>query len=49
MNSGKNEITDWWKEVSEKEKQSIKLGLADANQGKLTPNTHAKKIYGKWL
>lgn len=36
-------------ELSEAEKKSIELGLADAEKGNLKPNSEAKKIYGKWL
>ena len=36
-------------ELSEAEKKSIKLGLSDADEGRLNPNSEAKKIYGKWL
>jgi malonyl CoA-acyl carrier protein transacylase len=45
----KNETKDWWNEISESEKESIELGLLDADKGKLNPNSEAKKIYGKWL
>lgn len=35
--------------ISEKEQQSINLGIEDANNGKLTAHSEAKKIYEKWL
>ncbi|MCB9032419.1 MAG: hypothetical protein H6553_01125 [Chitinophagales bacterium] len=45
----KNETKDWWNEISEDEKESIELGIADAENGNLQPNSAAKKVYGKWL
>lgn len=44
-----SESTDWWEEISETEKQSILKGIADAEAGKLNPQSEASKIYGKWL
>ena len=35
--------------ISEKEQQSINLGIEDANNGKFTAHSEAKKIYEKWL
>lgn len=43
------EKTDWWNEISAAEKQSIEKGLLDADDGKLTSHSTAKKIYEKWL
>lgn len=45
----KNETKDWWKDISDAEKQSIELGISDAENGKLKSNSEAEKIYGKWL
>lgn len=45
----KTETEDWYNEISENEKKSIQLGISDANNGNLKPNTEAEKIYGKWL
>ncbi|MCD8528744.1 MAG: hypothetical protein LRY27_01920 [Chitinophagales bacterium] len=45
----KNETKDWWNDLSDTEKESIELGITDAENGKLNPNSEAKKIYGKWL
>ena len=45
----KSETKDWWNEISDAEKKSIELGLSDADNGKLKPNSEAEKIYGKWL
>ncbi|PKR81283.1 hypothetical protein CW751_05540 [Brumimicrobium salinarum] len=44
-----SETKDWAKEISDSEKKSIELGLSDADNGRLKPNSEAKKIYGKWL
>lgn len=49
MDLRKNEDTDWWNEISDIEKKSIQMGISDADNGKLNPNSDAKKIYGKWL
>lgn len=40
---------DWWNDISDAEKESIDLGLADADAGKLNPHTAARSIYEKWL
>ncbi len=40
---------DWWHDISEGEKGSIDLGLADADSGKLNPHPEARSIYEKWL
>lgn len=45
----RGETKDWSDELSDPEKKSIELGLSDADNGKLKPNSEAKKIYGKWL
>lgn len=45
----KGETKDWWNEISDAEKKSIEKGILDADNGKLKPNSDAKKIYGKWL
>ena len=35
--------------ISRNEQNSIDLGIEDANNGKLTAHSEAKKIYEKWL
>lgn len=45
----KNETKDWWENISDSEKKSIESGISDAANGKVKPNSEAKKIYGKWL
>ncbi len=49
MNIRKNESKDWWDSISESEKESIELGLKDAEAGKLNPHSKAQKLYEKWL
>ncbi|GAB5464766.1 MAG: hypothetical protein Kapaf2KO_02020 [Candidatus Kapaibacteriales bacterium] len=49
MDLRKNDSKDWWNEISDAEKKAIEAGIADAENGKLRPNSEAKKIYGKWL
>jgi len=44
-----NQTKDWWSEISEDEKLSIEKGIADADNGKLTSHSEARKIYEKWL
>ena len=45
----KNETTDWWNSISENEKESIELGLKDAEAGLLNPHSKARELYEKWL
>ena len=45
----RSETKDWADELTDPERKSIELGLSDADNGKLKPNSEAKKIYGKWL
>lgn len=49
MDLRNNATKDWWDDVSDTEKKSIQLGISDADNKKLKPNSDAKKIYGKWL
>ncbi|WP_242204713.1 hypothetical protein [Aestuariivivens insulae] len=49
MELRKNETKDWWDKISNAEKESIELGISDAKNGKLKPNSDAESIYGKWL
>ncbi|WP_318308221.1 hypothetical protein [Flagellimonas crocea] len=44
-----NEKTDWWKEISKEEKESIDNGLKDAASGNIESHTKVKKLYDKWL
>jgi len=43
------ETKDWWHSISIDEQQSIEKGISDAEQGKLTPHSTARKLYEKWL
>ena len=43
------ERIDWWKSIFESEKQSLELGLSDAESGKLNPHSKVREIYEKWL
>jgi hypothetical protein len=45
----KEESKDWYKSISDLEKQSIEKGLDDADNGKLNSHLNARKIYDKWL
>lgn len=49
MDLRKKESKDWWNSISESEKESIELGLHDAESGKLNPHSKAKELYEKWL
>ena len=43
------ENKDWWVSISESEKDSIEVGLKDANSGKLNDHSKARKLYENWL
>jgi predicted transcriptional regulator len=49
MDLRKNETTDWWNSISENEKESIEIGLKDAESGNLIPHSKARELYEKWL
>ena len=49
MDLKKKENSDWWRTLSESEKESIELGLKDADNGKLNPHSKARDLYEKWL
>jgi hypothetical protein len=49
MELRKKESKDWWNSISESEKESIELGLKDAESGKLNPHSKARELYEKWL
>lgn len=40
---------DFWDDLSEAEKESIRLGREDAKKGNLISQSEAKRRYGKWL
>ena len=41
--------TDWWDEISDAEKASIKRGIEDVKSGRVVPHEEVKKKYEKWL
>ena len=41
--------TDWWDEISDAEKASIKRGIEDVKAGRIVPHEEVKKKYEKWL
>ncbi|OSZ82319.1 hypothetical protein CAP35_03365 [Chitinophagaceae bacterium IBVUCB1] len=43
------EVYDWWDDVDKAAKASVKKGLKEAEQGKLTPHKDVMKKYKKWL
>lgn len=43
------ETKDWWNSISDEEKKSIELGIADAEDGKMVSHSKARKLYEKWL
>jgi len=45
----KQETKDWWRLISDEEKQSIENGLQDADAGKLNSHSKARQLYDKWL
>ncbi len=42
-------VADWWDEISETEKESIAIGIDDADSGRLKPHAEARAKYEKWL
>lgn len=49
MDLREKENKDWWKSITESEKESIELGLKDAEAGKLNPHSKGRELYEKWL
>lgn len=49
MELRKSEGSNWWKDLSIGEKESIEKGINDAEEGRLNSHSKAKEIYGKWL
>jgi hypothetical protein len=45
----KNQTKDWWNDISDTEKISLKKGISDADAGKLNSQSEARKVYEKWL
>ena len=42
------EQTDWWDEMTEEEKQDIKKGLSQADEGDFVDNETVMKRFEKW-
>ena len=42
-------VSDWWNEISEAEKESIAIGIKEADAGVLKPHSDARAKYEKWL
>lgn len=42
-------ISDWWHEISDAERESIESGVKDADSGRLRPHADARAKYEKWL
>ncbi len=40
---------DWWNSISDKEKESIRQGIKEADNGNIKPHSQARTIYEKWL
>ena len=40
---------DWWDEISTEDKESIKRGLMDIEEGRIHSHETAKRIYEKYL
>jgi hypothetical protein len=38
-------INDWWNEISEVEKESIAIGIKDADSGSLKPHSEARACF----
>ncbi len=44
-----NQTKDWWDTISDAERKSIEQGIIDADSGKLSSHSEARKVYEKWL
>lgn len=45
MKLREKEKSDWWKEISKEEKESIENGILDADEGNLIDHSEVKNIY----
>ena len=41
--------TDWWDDISQAERESIDIGIEQADAGKVNPHSDVRKLYDKWL
>ena len=44
-----SQTEDWWDTISDTERTSIEQGIIDADSGKLSSHSEARKVYEKWL
>jgi predicted transcriptional regulator len=44
----RTQVKDWWDEISEDEKASIEIGLAQADNGETISHEQVMKKYQKW-
>ena len=44
-----NQTKDWWDTISDAERKSIEQGIIDADNGKVSSHSEARKVYEKWL
>ena len=49
MKLRESETSDWWREISKEEMESLEKGIKDADCGKLKSHSEARKLYEKWL
>lgn len=49
MKFKQEETKDWWDTISKEEQESIEKGISDADNGKMKPQSSARKLYEKWL
>jgi len=43
------ETQDWWDDISGIERESIEIGIEQADSGKVRPHSAVKRLYEKWL
>ena len=43
------DASDWWGDISDDARESIRKGVEDAENGNLKPHSEARAIYEKWL
>ena len=43
-----DEQTDWWNDMSPEERDEIREGLLQADEGDLTANEEVMKVFDKW-
>ncbi len=47
LDASKN--NDWWNEITDEQKKSVKKGLAQLDRGEGISHNDVMKKYGKWL